>query len=146
MHAGTNITYNYNNVYMQFLHNLYPPGWQKSEVQCGKRVDIESKSMPSTEALLLHWKRCTWVLAMWHTDCHSEPHRSIYQVREIHTYVYIHARTCRHRQDIPHIHAYIHVCVLCAFRVLIKVMYLCSTNRLWMEEGKWKTGKNQRHL
>ena len=31
-----------------------------------QRVDTESKSMPSTEALLLHWKRCTWVLAMWH--------------------------------------------------------------------------------
>ena len=31
-----------------------------------QRVDTESKSMPTTEALLLHWKRCLWVVAMWH--------------------------------------------------------------------------------
>ena len=30
-----------------------------------QRVDTESKTMPSTEALLLHWKRCEWILAMW---------------------------------------------------------------------------------
>ena len=31
-----------------------------------QRVDRENKSMPSTDALLLHWRRCTWVLGMWH--------------------------------------------------------------------------------
>ena len=30
-----------------------------------QRVYTDSKSMPPTEALLLHWKRCKWVLAMW---------------------------------------------------------------------------------
>lgn len=32
-----------------------------------QRVITEATSMPSTEALLLHWKRCTWVLAMWNS-------------------------------------------------------------------------------
>ena len=36
-----------------------------------QRVDSEPKSMPSTGALLLHWKRCTWVLAMWKYATHS---------------------------------------------------------------------------
>ena len=31
-----------------------------------QRADMETKSMPSTEALLLHWRRCIWVVAMWH--------------------------------------------------------------------------------
>ena len=31
------------------------------------RVDTESKSMPTTEALLLHWNRCMWIVAMWHS-------------------------------------------------------------------------------
>lgn len=30
-----------------------------------QRVDTDLKTMPSTEALLLHWKRCEWVLKMW---------------------------------------------------------------------------------
>ena len=30
-----------------------------------QRVDTDLKTMPSTEALLLHWKRCEWVLEMW---------------------------------------------------------------------------------
>ena len=32
-----------------------------------QRVDTESKSMPTTEALLLHWNRCMWIVAMWHS-------------------------------------------------------------------------------
>lgn len=30
-----------------------------------QRVDTESKSMPSTASLLLHWKRSEWILRMW---------------------------------------------------------------------------------
>ena len=36
-----------------------------------QRADSESKSMPSTESLLLHWKRCTWVLKMWNCATHT---------------------------------------------------------------------------
>ena len=30
-----------------------------------QRLDQESNSMPSTEAQVLHWKRCIWVLEIW---------------------------------------------------------------------------------
>ena len=30
-----------------------------------QQINTESKILPSTEALLLHWKRCEWVLRMW---------------------------------------------------------------------------------
>ena len=30
-----------------------------------QRVDTDVKTMPSTDALLLHWRRCEWVLQMW---------------------------------------------------------------------------------
>ena len=30
-----------------------------------QRVDSDSKNMPSTSALRLHWTRCMWVLKMW---------------------------------------------------------------------------------
>ena len=30
-----------------------------------QRADTDMKAMPSTEALLLHWKRSKWVLNMW---------------------------------------------------------------------------------
>ena len=31
-----------------------------------QRVDTNNKLLPSSEALQLHWKRCLWVLGMWH--------------------------------------------------------------------------------
>ena len=31
-----------------------------------ERADTEDKTMPSTEALKLHWNRSLWVLEMWH--------------------------------------------------------------------------------
>ena len=37
-----------------------------------QRVDMESKAMPSMEALLLHWKRCLWVIEMWHQATKQE--------------------------------------------------------------------------
>ena len=37
-----------------------------------QRVDAESKNMPSTTALKLHWKRCLWVLDMWHKSIQND--------------------------------------------------------------------------
>ena len=37
-----------------------------------ERADTESQTMPSTEALLLHWKRGQWVLHMWNQATSKE--------------------------------------------------------------------------
>ncbi len=42
----------------QWLEAIRQGVWQ--------RADSENQNMPSTEALQLHWRRCTWVLEMWH--------------------------------------------------------------------------------
>lgn len=38
-----------------------------STIRCAvhQRIDNESDSLPSTDALLLHWRRCLWVIAFW---------------------------------------------------------------------------------
>ena len=48
-------------------HDHHAKWLAKIRTTVRERVDTESKSMPSTEALLLHWRRCTWVVEMWHS-------------------------------------------------------------------------------
>ena len=36
------------------------------------RADSESKNMPSTTALKLHWTQCLWVLQMWHKSVEND--------------------------------------------------------------------------
>ena len=36
------------------------------------RADTESKHIPSTAALKLHWTRCSWVLKMWHKSIEND--------------------------------------------------------------------------
>lgn len=35
------------------------------------RADNESKTLPTTEALELHWYRCLWVLGLWHSSTNN---------------------------------------------------------------------------
>ena len=61
-----------------------------------QRVDMESKAMPSTEALLLHWRRCIWVVGMWHC---------LPGVLHLHTHTHAHAHAHAHaRTQKPHTH------------------------------------------
>ena len=57
--SGTS-TYDHHNRWLTKIRNIVR-----------QRVDSESKCMPSTEALLLHWKRSIWVLAMWNCATHN---------------------------------------------------------------------------
>lgn len=36
------------------------------------RADRESQNMPSAEALKLHWRRCLWILEIWHSSTANE--------------------------------------------------------------------------
>ena len=36
------------------------------------RADTESKNMPSTTALQLHWWRCSWIIGMWHKSTEND--------------------------------------------------------------------------
>lgn len=48
----------------KWLHTIRKGIWQ--------RVDTESKNMPSITALQLHWKRCLWILDMWHKSIQND--------------------------------------------------------------------------
>ena len=39
-----------------------------------ERADTEHNMLPTTEALRLHWKRCLWVLKMWHSAQDNDIH------------------------------------------------------------------------
>ena len=84
-----------------------------------QRVDTESKSIPSTEALLLHWKRCTWVVAMWH--CATLNHINLPGSLYVHA---LYRRTC-------------------TCNIYCDTLYLLhSINRVWMDEEEWQTRDN----
>ena len=56
-----------------------------------QRADIESKSMPSTESLLLHWKRC---MGPKHVElCHSNYNDSVRYIHRV--YIHMHC-VCLH--------------------------------------------------
>ena len=37
-----------------------------------QRADSEGHNVPSTEALMLHWRRSVWITAMWHSSTVNE--------------------------------------------------------------------------
>ena len=48
------------------LHDLHYQWLEIIRRTVWERADTEDKTMPSTEALKLHWNRSLWVLEMWH--------------------------------------------------------------------------------
>ena len=92
-----------------------------------QRVDTESKSIPSTEALLLHWKRCTWVVAMWH--CATLNHINLPGNLHVHA---LYRRTCTCTCTFT-----------CTCNIYCDTLYLLhSINRVWMDEKEWQTRDN----
>ena len=55
------------------------------------RADTESKNMPSTAALKLHWTRCSWVLKMWRKSIEND--------------IDMHGMSHAHQRTVIHIHA-----------------------------------------
>ena len=82
-----------------------------------QRADTDIKAMPSTEALLLHWKRRKWVLNMW--KCATRNKIELPGIT-IHCDL-MHIIQCVSK----HVHNL--CCALCY-----------STDREWMEKGRWK--------
>ena len=83
--TGSTSTYHHHHTWLANIRNCVR-----------QRVEIESKTMPSTESLLLHWKRCTWVIAMWHCATQSTinlPRKYIQlsaQLQHAHVYTHVH--------------------------------------------------------
>ena len=53
-----------NQIHYKWLQAIHQVVWE--------RADTESQTMPSTEALLLHWRRSMWVVHMWHQATSNE--------------------------------------------------------------------------
>ena len=48
----------------KWLHSIRKTIWL--------RADTESRNMPSTTALRLHWLRCLWIIGMWHKSTEND--------------------------------------------------------------------------
>ena len=75
-----------------------------------QRVDSENKVMPTTEALLLHWKRCMWIIAMWHSGTSNA--------------IDLPGMLCHT------VYNHTHYCV---------TFHFCSFNRLRVDKREWET-------
>ena len=77
-----------------------------------QRPDRESDSMPSTEALGLHWKRCVWVLQMWNCATHNDIYLPGKRMHYTMTYNYYARCTYIHTYIYTHINVYSNVYVV----------------------------------